>query len=108
VGTPLDQLDDDALDQLPFGVVCLDADGTVLRFNRREAERMGMQRWRVIGRPYFRDVAPGLADPVGALAPGDHARVRHTFRGYHRTDDAVIEMSRCETGRVYLCIRRTA
>jgi photoactive yellow protein len=107
----LDDLDDAALDQLPFGVIRLGPDGTVERLNRTEAERAGIQRWRAIGRDYFRDVAgptaPELAEHVGALAPGARARVFHTFRGYHRVDDAVIDMSRCEQGRVYLCIRAT-
>lgn len=105
----LDDLDDDALDRLPFGVVCLSAAGTIERFNRAEADRAGLQRWRVLGRDYFRDVAgptaPQLAEHVHSLAPGTHTRVFHTFRGFHRTDDAVIDMSRCEAGRVYLVIR---
>src|SRR5687767_4181835 len=46
----LDQLDDLALDQLPFGVIGVGPDGTVRRYNRAEAERAGMSRWRVIGR----------------------------------------------------------
>ena len=108
----LDDLDDAALDTLPFGVVCLSPDGVVERLNRAEAERAGIQRWRAIGRDYFRDVAgptaSDLAEHVNLLVRGSSARVYHTFRGFHRADDAVIDMSRCEAGRVYLCIRATA
>jgi photoactive yellow protein len=108
----LDSLDDAALDRLPFGVVRLSPTGTVERFNRAEAERTNVQRWRVLGRDYFRDVAGPAADElaaqVEALEPGGAARVYHTFRGYHRADDAVIDISRCEEGRVYLCIRPTS
>lgn len=108
----LDDLDDAALDRLPFGVVCLSPDGIVTRLNRAEAERRGIQRWRAIGRDYFREVAGTnageLATHVGKLVPGNSTRVFHTFRGYHRADDAVIDMSRCDAGRVYLCIRSTA
>jgi hypothetical protein len=108
----LDDLDDAALDRLPFGVVCLGPDGTVERLNRTEADRSGIQRWRAIGRDYFREVAgtnaAQLAVHVDNLEPGANARVFHTFRGYHRADDAVVDMSRCEAGRVYLCIRSTA
>jgi photoactive yellow protein len=108
----LDDLDDAALDRLPFGVVRLSPTGTVERLNRAEAERAGIQRWRAIGRDYFREVAgPNaheLATHVDALAPGTATRVFHTYRGHHRPDiDAVIDMSRCEAGRVYLCIRTT-
>ncbi|MBX3159441.1 MAG: PAS domain-containing protein [Deltaproteobacteria bacterium] len=107
----LDDLDDAALDQLPFGVIRIGPGGTVERFNRAEAERTGIQQWRAIGRDYFRDVAGpaagDLAARVEALAPGDRAVVFHTFRGFRHTDDAVVDMSRCEAGRVYLCIRST-
>lgn len=104
----LDDLDDAALDALPFGVVCLSKDGTVERLNKTEADRAGIQRWRALGRPYFSDVAvhdSELAQAVDSLGPGESVRVFHTFKGFHRADDAVIDMSRCEAGRVYLCIR---
>ncbi len=108
----LDDLDDVALDSLPFGVVCVSASGRVERLNRAEASRAGVQRWRVIGRDYFGDVAgptaPRLAEQVGAVAPGQSARLYHTFRGFHRADDAVVDVTRCATGRVYLCIRPTS
>lgn len=103
----LDELDDAALDRLPFGVIRLSPSGVVERLNRAEAERAGIQRWRALGRDYFRDVAPSaaeLAARVDALAPGERTRVFQTFRGHHRTDAAVIDVSRCDEGRVYLCI----
>lgn len=110
----LDNLDDAALDRLPFGVVCLSPEGTVERYNRAESECAGIQRWRALGRDFFRDVAArdgaALAEYVAAVAPDAHARVFHTLRAGHRADDAVIDISRCPAGRVTLCIRsdRTA
>jgi photoactive yellow protein len=109
----MNELDDVALDALPFGVVCVGANGLVERYNRSEAQRAGTQRWRVLGRDYFRDVAgpaaPALAERVRAVEPGGSARVFHTFRGFHREDDAVIDIARCPDGeRVYLCIRTTS
>jgi photoactive yellow protein len=107
----LDDLDDAALDRLPFGVIRLSPSGVVERYNRTEAERAGIQRWRALGRDYFRDVAPSaveLAEHVDALAPGARTRVFHTFRGFHREDAAYVDMSRCEEGRVYLCIHAAA
>jgi hypothetical protein len=107
----LDDLDDAALDRLPFGVIRLSPTGTVERLNRAEAERSGIQRWRALGRDYFREVAGTnageLAIHVDKLVPGTNTRVFHTFRGFHRADDAVIDISRCDEGRVYLCIRPT-
>jgi hypothetical protein len=106
----LDDLDDTALDNLPFGVVRLGPTNLVERYNRAESERANVQRWRALGRDFFADLAGSnareLATRVDALACGARTRVFHTFVGYHRTDDVVIDMSRCEEGRVYLLISR--
>ncbi len=106
----LDDLDDDALDQLPFGVIRLGPTNLVERYNRAESERAGIQRWRALGRDFFSDLAGSnageLAEQVDALPRNSRKRVFHTFVGYHRTDDAIIDMSRCEEGRVYLVISR--
>jgi hypothetical protein len=108
----LDDLDDSALDALPYGVVCLSDGMTVLRMNRVESERSGIQRWRAIGRDFFRDVAPGptnrgLADCVRAFATGrgdDHA-LHHTFLRRAGADRTTIELVRGR-GHTYLCIKR--
>ena len=112
----LDDLDDRALDDLPFGVVCLSEEMTVLRMNRTESERSGIQRWRAIGRDFFGDVAPGptnraLAEHVRAFATGAlpvaSSRLEHTFKRRAGADPTRIELVRGRrTGRVYLCIRR--
>jgi photoactive yellow protein len=110
----LDDLDDAALDALPFGVVCLDEDGKVLRMNRTESEKSGIQRWRAVGREYFRDVAPlptnrALAEHVAAFAHAEDGRptasFSHTFRRRAGADQTQIEL-RKEAGRVYLVIHR--
>ena len=106
----LDDLDDGALDELPFGVVRLGPTNIVERYNRAESTRAGVQRWRALGRNFFNELAGShardLAAQVDALPLGGRARVFHTFIGYHRTDDVVIDMSRCEAGRIYLVISR--
>lgn len=108
----LDDLDDAALDRLPFGVVCLNPDGTVERYNRAESERAGIQRWRALGRDFFRDVAirdgKALAGYVASVSADSHLRVFHALHSAHGTDDAVIDISRCAAGRVTLCIRPNA
>ncbi len=109
----LDDLDDRALDELPFGVVCLSETMTVLRMNRTESERSGIQRWRAIGRDFFGDVAPGptnraLAEHIRAFAAGKGPPgITHTFPRRAGADTTTIELQRGrKAGRVYLCIRR--
>jgi photoactive yellow protein len=115
----LDDLDDRALDDLPFGVVCLDDHMTVIKMNRVESEASGIQRWRAIGRDFFRDIAPGptnaaLAKEVRAFAANPRispctpsAPIRHTFKRRAGADTATIELVRnARRDRVYLCIRR--
>jgi hypothetical protein len=53
-------LDDESLDALPYGVVCLSESGRVLRMNRTASEKSGIQRWRAVGRDYYREIAPVL------------------------------------------------
>lgn len=110
----LDDLDDAALDALPFGVVCLDEELKVLRMNRTESEKSGIQRWRALGREYFRDVAPlptnrALAEQVAAFAQAGDARppatISHTFQRRAGADPTEIEL-RKEAGHVYLVIKR--
>src|SRR5688572_19081650 len=107
----LDDLDDTALDELPFGVVCLDKRMKVVRMNKTESEASGIQRWRAIGREYFRDVAPGptnrqLADAIAAFAAGGPRAVSHVFQRRAGADATQIELVRGRDAAVYLCIRR--
>lgn len=45
-------------EELPIGVVRLDAAGVILAFNRRESERFGNCARDVVGRSFFEEVAP--------------------------------------------------
>lgn len=112
----LDDLDDRALDDLPYGVVCLNESMTVVRMNRVESEASGIQRWRALGRDFFRDVAPGptnraLAEQVRAFATSPAVQrsspIQHTFRRRAGLDQTTIELEHGRsTDRVYLCIHR--
>ena len=46
------------LDELPFGAIQLDGDGTILQFNEYEANLSNRRAPDTIGRNFFRDVAP--------------------------------------------------
>ncbi len=46
------------LDQLTFGAIQLDAQGRILSYNETEASITGRNAKEVVGRNFFRDVAP--------------------------------------------------
>lgn len=46
------------IDELPFGAIQLDEDGTVLSYNRFESQFAKRDRNDVVGRNFFRDIAP--------------------------------------------------
>jgi photoactive yellow protein len=54
----IDGMDDAAFDRLPFGAIELALDGTVLRYNDVESRLTGLAADRVLGRNFFREVAP--------------------------------------------------
>lgn len=57
----VDTLDDAALDELPFGVIGLDAAANVVRYNLAEARLARLDRQAVLGLPFFARVAPCTA-----------------------------------------------
>lgn len=57
----LDDLDDEALDQLPYGVVGLDVEGRITRYNLAEARLARLDRQAVLGEMFFVKVAPCTA-----------------------------------------------
>ena len=52
------------VDQLAFGAVQLDAKGTVLQYNSAEASITGRDQKAVIGKNFFREVAPCTSTPA--------------------------------------------
>lgn len=54
-GPPIDFA---TLDLLPYGIIVTDRHGTVLFYNQREEEIAGRSRADVIGRNFFKDIAP--------------------------------------------------
>lgn len=54
----VDQLQEQELDTLPFGLIQLDRTGCILKFNQTEAKLARINRERQISRNFFDDVAP--------------------------------------------------
>ncbi len=56
--TDLSQLSAADVDSLPFGYIALDRDGTIRKYNRYEADLARKDPQSVLGKNFFRDVAP--------------------------------------------------
>jgi photoactive yellow protein len=54
----IDRMSEQELDGLPFGAIRLDKEGTILSFNMTESKLTGRDPKRVIGRNFFKEVAP--------------------------------------------------
>jgi photoactive yellow protein len=58
IDNKLAKLSSKQIDELAFGAIQLDAQGTILRYNEAEAQITGRNAGAVIGSNFFRDVAP--------------------------------------------------
>ncbi len=54
----IDSMSQMELDALPHGAIQLDARGNVLRFNAYEERLAGLKKENVVGRNFFKEVAP--------------------------------------------------
>lgn len=54
-------LDEAEIDALPFGLIAVDHTGTIERYNAYESRLSRLSKETVIGRNFFRDVAPCTA-----------------------------------------------
>jgi photoactive yellow protein len=57
----IDDLTPEAFDALPFGAICIRADGTITQYNQFESHLAQLDAERVIGKNFFRQVAPCTA-----------------------------------------------
>lgn len=59
----IEALGEGELDQLPVGVITLDVNGKIKRYNKTEAELARLDQRAQIGKDFFVDVAPCTANP---------------------------------------------
>jgi photoactive yellow protein len=81
----IDSIGEKELDSLPYGVIQLDAQGTVLRYNAYEEGLSGLTRQKVVGKNFFKQIAPctDMQEFYGRFREGVAAGELHcTFR-YH-------------------------
>ena len=101
------------LDQQPFGIICLDAAGKILRYNLAEARFARLDRASVLGKRFFGQVAPCTATPefegrFAGFAAGTAPTLRFDYLfdfkfGAQRVE---IELVRGAPGRFYLLVNR--
>ena len=82
----IEEMGREEIDALPVGIITLDLDGTILRYNRTEAGYSRRLAPAQIGRNFFRDVAPCTQDAefhgrfAELAAPGGHGTVEFDYR----------------------------
>jgi photoactive yellow protein len=54
----VNSITEEELDALPHGVIQLDAQGVVLRYNAFEAGLSGLSKQKVLGKNFFKQIAP--------------------------------------------------
>jgi photoactive yellow protein len=84
-----------AIDELPFGVVRLDASGKVVFFSRTEARQSGFGDRVAVGRRFFTELAPCMGNPefMRRVEQGQLAReLDITFEQVGDFDDAEREL----------------
>ena len=118
----LNALGDEDLDALPFGVIALDVDGRIVRYNMAEARFARLDRGQVVGRSFFGEVArctdtPEFRGRFDEVKNATRASVRFEFIfafrfGAQRVDVDMGTVSKADgapspsAARVYLCINR--
>lgn len=79
-----DVLTEDELDSLPVGMIQLDRDGTVLKFNQTESSLTRVEKNDAIGKSFFDEVAPctKVQEFHGKFVDGVESRSLHTVFPY--------------------------
>lgn len=109
---------DRELDLLPFGVIALDREGIVVRYNRVEARFARLDRAVVLGKSFFRTVAPCTATPEFegrfrsfTLDSSGPQRVRfpYVFNFRFGAQEVDVDLVRSPSpDHVYVCVGRRA
>lgn len=113
----VDDRSDAELDALQFGVIALDEEGTVLRYNLYESRLARLDRNQVVGRNFFQDIAPCTRSDefqgrfrtmVAAGSQPPIVRFDFVFDFKFGAQDVSIELLRAPgAARFYLLINRT-
>lgn len=110
-----DVLTEAELDDLPVGMIQLDREGRVLKFNRTESDLARVRKGEAIGKSFFDEVAPctRVQEFHGRFLEGVEKRDLHTMFNYEfrfrdgRRKDVVISMFYSKnTDTVWVLVQR--
>ncbi len=112
----VDERSEAELDALPFGVIALDEEGTVLRYNLYESRFARLDRNQVLGRNFFTEIAPCTRTEafegrfhalVAAPEPDAAVQFDFVFDFTFGAQDVSVELLHAgNTRRFYLLINR--
>lgn len=112
----LEHLSEAALDQLPYGVIALDLEGTVRRYNLAESRFARLDRRQVLGKPFFGVVAPCTATPefqgrfkmlAATGEPGGSVAFSYIFDFKFGAQQVDIELLRARTSdQIFVLVNR--
>lgn len=110
----LEQMSREEVDDLPYGFIVLDGEGTVLLYNRYEARMSRVPPERVLGRNFFREIAPctrvdaffGRFQALAEAPPGSTERFAFRFHFLHGAQDVLIQLCRAPADRVFMTVHR--
>ncbi|HEU0052582.1 MAG TPA: PAS domain-containing protein [Longimicrobium sp.] len=110
-----DVLSESELDTLPVGMIQLDRDGRVLKYNQTESELTRVAKDQAVGKSFFDEVAPctKVQEFHGRFVEGVEKKNLHTVFDYEfrfrdgRRKDVVISMFySASTDTVWVCVER--
>ncbi len=112
----LSRMTTDEVNELPYGFLILDRDGVVRLYNRYESRMSRLAPDRVVGRNWFRDIAPCTRVEAffgrfqRLLDEPDVTSERFSFRFHflHGAQDVTVQMTRApdESGSVFMTVVR--
>lgn len=110
----LERMTREEVDDLPYGFVVLDREGTILLYNRYEEQMSRLPSDRVLGKSFFRDIAPctrveafyGRFQALAAAAPGSTDRFAFRFHFLHGAQDVLVHFCRAPADRVFMTVHR--
>lgn len=81
----IDSMNEVELDQLPHGAIQLSTDGSVMKFNAYESELANLRKESVIGKNFFKQVAPctDVQEFYGRFREGVRQKKLHENFRYH-------------------------